>query len=780
MLEKVKQRITGIRDEVHELHPLLDELFRRHPDIPHFEYTHGQGEMGADFVLTLTHQVLGSIEYVGVVAKRGKIHQNLDDVERQIWECTNVPRKIDGGKKEVTPSQVWVVATGNITGGAKDKIHAKYPGTNVHFIGNHQLSTMVADYVPSYHVDVDLSVARYLSDTMARSEELDMSYDIVPGGGEPIYIEQDVVHVEIDPYRADRRKKNGGKPKPVVIEQEILTNKLSLLEAGMGGGKSKLLRKLNRHYADVTTFLENKVLPVSATFKELVDGYEGDLRELLAEKVPCEAREAAGQDVEYLFLIDGVDEKEMTPEEFSDMLASITEQVNQEKSYRLVLASRYVGDLDFDRRFLLNLDRYEIAPLSMGKIVRFLNIICRRFNLQTRVIEDLQRSVLFDSLPQHPMAAVLLGQLLAENQQELPSTMTELYQKYMEMALGRWDARKGLQSQAEFETLENVLMDLAKYVVENGLEMITLAEVEDRFREYLKERNLNVEVELLIERAVKRADVLARSSDGHSIWFKHRSFAEFLYAQWLHKHGKLEPSVQAFELYWTNIYFFGLGLQKDAPELLEALIDTPPERESHQWMKMVNLASFLMAAYHTPNRVIQKGVHRAALEAAQLFQDATEGRVPSPLSKLSRMHLLYLLQLLMRDNYGYEFLAPALEEAAGRLLEGDEDAQQRAYATFLVSVAYIDAGGGDSFDWLLEGFEGYLPLDLRLAVWHEGDELNSRNKAIKKLRRQIEGTFKDNPGFREKVKQLHERPVAMLEQRDKPGGSSRAITAGSR
>jgi hypothetical protein len=122
LLEKLRKRLADISSEVNELHPLLEDLFCRHPKIQRVEYTHGRDEMGADFVLTRTDEILQTTEHVGVVAKRGKIHLNLEDVERQIWECTNVPRKIDGGKKEVILSQVWVVATDTITKGAQDKI----------------------------------------------------------------------------------------------------------------------------------------------------------------------------------------------------------------------------------------------------------------------------------------------------------------------------------------------------------------------------------------------------------------------------------------------------------------------------------------------------------------------------------------------------------------------------------------------------------------------------------------------------------------------------------
>jgi hypothetical protein len=69
MLEQVKERIANISNEVKELHPLLHEVFQRQPKILRVEHTHGNEEMGADFVLTHTHDVLGTPEHIGVVAK---------------------------------------------------------------------------------------------------------------------------------------------------------------------------------------------------------------------------------------------------------------------------------------------------------------------------------------------------------------------------------------------------------------------------------------------------------------------------------------------------------------------------------------------------------------------------------------------------------------------------------------------------------------------------------------------------------------------------------------
>jgi hypothetical protein len=214
------------------------------------------------------------------------------------------------------------------------------------------------------------------------------------------------------------------------------------------------------------------------------------------------------------------------------------------------------------------------------------------------------------------------------------------------------------------------------------------------------------------------------------------------------------------------MYFFGLGLQKDAPELLEELIDMPLENMGHRWMKMFGLGDFLMAAYTTPYRVIEKGVYRASLEAADLFQQTAEGEIVTPFSSLSRMHLLYFVQLIMRDNYGYDFLANAIYESAGKLIDGDIEEQRRAYAIFLLSVAYIDTGKGASFNWLLEEFKGHLPLDLRLAISHEGENSKARDKSMKRLRKNLEASFKSSQKFHSQARDLYELQVGSLSSRE--------------
>ena len=142
-------RLASIKDEVGELHPLLKRLLPKLPTVISVEYTHGPTEMGADFVVQRRHEIFGDTDYVGVIAKVGKIVTDFSDIERQIGECW-VPRTVDGGTKKVRLNEVWVVVTENITKGAQEKILNKFESAKIEFLQWSRLVSLIDRYIPDY------------------------------------------------------------------------------------------------------------------------------------------------------------------------------------------------------------------------------------------------------------------------------------------------------------------------------------------------------------------------------------------------------------------------------------------------------------------------------------------------------------------------------------------------------------------------------------------------------------------------------------------------------
>jgi NACHT C-terminal Helical domain 1 len=215
---------------------------------------------------------------------------------------------------------------------------------------------------------------------------------------------------------------------------------------------------------------------------------------------------------------------------------------------------------------------------------------------------------------------------------------------------------------------------------------------------------------------------------------------------------------------YANVFYFYLGILKDAPGPLRELIDLQPTSDGERWLKVINLSNFLMAAYLTPYEVIEAGINNVMREAAELYGDVVLGKTESPFSELPRMHFLFLFQYLMRYSYSYGFFTPALVKAALTIDEGNLDNHLKAYALFFVNIAYLDTGAGDSFDFLLKEHANDLPLDLSLAYKHESDSLKERSALMRKQDKRIKRILKHNKDLARAVDALYQNPIKALSE----------------
>ena len=490
-----------------------------------------------------------------------------------------------------------------------------------------------------------------------------------------------------------------------------------------------------------------------------MDKYSGDLKKLIEQRVPSEVRDLCGESG-WLVLIDGFDERRVEVESQAEELNSLFGQASGESGIRLVVTSRFLKGVD--RRDALHPDvaRCELQHLSIQRTVEFVRKMCEKINISDRILEDLKKSSLFRDLPRSPLLAILLARLLNENQQEIPSNMTELYAKYSELMLGRWDEKKGLHSQKEYQALDNILMMLARQMVDDERLYVSIAEAKSVFEDYLGQRNLEIDSNELFDKMIDRCEIIHVDRDSETLGFKHRSFAEFLYAKSFIPNQSLVVDSRVFSLYWRNTFFFYLGLRKDCPEELQAIFEMPTDSELEEWLKIMSVSNYLLAAYTTPYHVVADGVLNVAVTAADLYRKIVEQGSQTYFGSLPRMHLLWLLQMFIREGYSYPFLGNAMEEAALHIDDSALDDETKAYALFFLNVAYIDIGKGETFDFMLKRIKGDLPVDLQLALRHESKNLKERSKLMRRqdrrLRRVLPGRGNNLEAF---MKELYEQPL---------------------
>lgn len=211
-----------------------------------------------------------------------------------------------------------------------------------------------------------------------------------------------------------------------------------------------------------------------------------------------------------------------------------------------------------------------------------------------------------------------------------------------------------------------------------------------------------------------------------------------------------------------NSYFFYLGLLKDCPDVLRQMMAIPAKSEGERWAKIINFSNYLLASYATPYNVICEGIVDALVESAKLYSDIINGKYQkSPFIKLPQMHILYIMQRLLRDSYSYGFFKDAMEHAALEIDSLSIDNKLKCYSLFFLNVAYIDIGDGNSFDFLLNAHQDNMPIDLVMAYRHESGNVKDHSELMKRQDKKIKRLFRNNKSLVDEVKKMYDVPVSI-------------------
>lgn len=755
IFERTTKQIKAISNEVKELHPLLNELFRNLDTVSHVEYKQGPRESGADFVIVKKDPVWNQDEYVGVVVKSGKITQNSHDVGAQIEQCTTMKRTING-KKEILVNEIWVVTSKGITQNAQDFFSQKYVNYKVKFIGPELLSKMVVENLPEYFEGISIPINQYLQKNRESLERLQASTKLWFNGMVGVEATQELIFQENKNYTQNGTKFH--RAKNVTIGSLITKGGVSLIEGGVGSGKSSLLRATAIDYLDSEKFKANKVLPIYIAFKDFEKQYDFSV-----VRIVDELSETFGDEtVKYVLMIDGVDESHHTIEERVKIIDGIIGEAEADVNIKLIMTSRIVNNNTLRTKIKSSIRAYKIAPLSVKQIINIIDSACSAINTKNRILEDLKKSNLFKALPKTPIAAILLAKLLNENNREIPSNLTELYSKYTEIALGRWDVDKELAKEKEFDAAEAITKILAKYFFENDLLVISISEAKSFFVNYLKSRKTGVDPDKLFDKVSSRSEIFYVDETACTFGFRHRTFIEFFYAKQAISNDSFNISASCFEIQWLAVSFFWIGLQRDCPEQIRAFSLAEPSHERGKLLKIINMGNILLAGYSTEYHVITSSIAQTFSDAGKYFFNITRSGSTSIFSNFSEMHLLSLFRYILADSYGYDFFADAIEESM-LLIDDDKNLtdEEKIYSLFFLETSLTQPESESLFAVLIDKYLSKLPITISLGITHESRNSNIKNKHISKVMRNVKKLAQDRE-VQQHINLLYDRPIKKL------------------
>lgn len=654
--EKSKKLENDIVREVQDFHPVLRELFTRMESFTKVNYTQGNQEFGADFVL----ESIGNFEdeeYTGVVVKVGKITQkDLPEITRQIDECFTVARYVNNGLKEILINKTVVVTNGTISNQAKKVVNAKFKGNAISFISKTELVPLIDKYYDEYWKDSRVLLNLYFDDLNEKCEKL------LIGNSQGYRSTTEYVDIRIK-----RKEINGQKIKLSNLRKVNSLNKaldisnLILLEGGMGSGKSALVA--NHVLKSIEDFKESKTeyIPVIIEFSD----YQNDLLKNLDDDI-INILDRINSDIEnpnLIVFLDGFDEYYLEVDERKDFIIGLYNIINKYQGFKFILTTREIEDYEFDI-FLDNyFDLYKICPLQNNQIMA---IVQSYYKPGKNVRSDISNLELFNMLPKTPMTAILLGQILSHDPKEIPSTLTELYSKFTEIVLFRWSGGD-LQSQTEYEIFKNVCGIFSKYLLDYNLTTVSMSELKTTIDEYLSERNLDIDKNKIFEKLAYNNEIFITNYKAKTIRFKHRSFCEFFYARALFQNKAYKINEDIYNPYWQNAYFFVFGLIKDSSELITSLNKIEFDSYGLKINQVAMNAQFLLAAYVSPYTAIENqldnSINIAANTVLEILNDPVEAETLKSLD-MGRIQLMMFMCIVISQCYSYDFFDKALRNIA--------------------------------------------------------------------------------------------------------------------
>lgn len=623
--------IKGLKETDLQRH--LKSLMERMNPKAHVEVTHGQRELGKDLVMVIQDEFATNI--TGFVVKCGDItgrtagdvddvihrvnamftadeRRRLGEIESQVRQAIAHPAEIKASFARLPVNTVIVVLAGDLSNNARQRLEREFPDRLRAILDVVWLVDKFTEHYPEvffegepvewldrrirslenidYFLKRDKNLTAYFVDPVVATVELSDQ-----GIGKQL---SDIAHRRRVPF--------------ATLSQAIKDRQASLLVGDQGSGKTGALAKIAldmyRAAYERQVMLDEKrgrdiEVPVLIDAKHLLSINSAD--DLAAHA--CDAAEIRDRVKIGAMLVDKLD---LLSHE--DRLSALkrARELAHAAGASLIVASRDV-------------ETVSVAPAGYKKFEMMPFEIRHAIAMSQRLLGDgTALNTLRDSLdrvkhqiPFSPLSMLLLIDL-AERNHEVPASTAELFERFMDAALGRWDEEKGLFALFDYRVKRMFLGELAyaEFLQKDRLE-IERPEFEAFVADYVIRHSLKTEGVGTFVAEIERAGVLKLSES--SVEFANRPFLDY-FAAWHMFHAQDQISDITGELVrlhfddrWSEVAFYFVGQRtKLTPEIVDRIF-AYPEDGLYGNMRKFSIGRLLQAGWFSEASVKSQGIRQA-------------------------------------------------------------------------------------------------------------------------------------------------------------------------
>ncbi|PRY03668.1 NACHT domain-containing protein [Pontibacter ummariensis] len=670
-IPELKNKIKSKSEK--ELRELLIILFEE-LGFKEVTHSHGPTEFGKDIVFYDVDK-LGNEKWTACVVKADNVNQsNYNEIVRQVNECFKRPYN-SHSKGRVRIDEVYVLTSGIYKSNTRELIAEEIEvktknvvykdlGDIVKYIDDNNISRYLVEekdvYLTKYHEHVQDVLN---SDNSIKILEAD--FDLNINSLEKFQIK---LRTREKTLKEEASKYIGATANVVNLEivpdvDKILSsNRAALIQGIATSGKTTILKQigisqLKRDNSANVFYVELSKLYTKTKIYSILEYIQEDY-----QKVTGSSSFNINTDNKTLILLDGLDEV-VADENKIELLAQIVE-IKRTLNAQVILTSRDIEFIDSNTTLKKIFETHELLPLNNNEMIELGRKMLNDDDQTRDFTSLLKRSEIVNSFPKTPLATIILVILFKEkklDKRELPKNIYELYSKFLDLFLNKWDKTKGISEQFTIKQKEFVLNKIAEHLHKKGWVSISF----DDLFEFLRELSLTKPIEGLddpeefLTKICQRSHILIKNDSDKTFRFFHLTIQEFLAAGSFRKKDEKVLFENFYDNWWLNPNIFYAGATPDDSDILDKIANLelyPADLGSK--MHYVMHTSKVLQAAHLLDRSKRRKVLWAMLkmfdemnlELIQAFVDIDE-------PKLKLKERTILDRILWARNFFMEFFA---------------------------------------------------------------------------------------------------------------------------